>query len=188
VGLKPTKPFSAEGMRIDPPVSVPIAPAAMPSVTETAAPDDDPPGMRPAARSKAFFGVPMTTQKHITSSRKTPAAPLPLNLHGTDPAKRVALATASTTPKIEPRSNPHSPAAPFPLPPPRFRALALFGRRPSQRVDRPSSRRPKTLYEVSRQELLRWSRALLPYFLSKEGCLQAKFLHSGRDGPFAWPR
>jgi hypothetical protein len=58
VGLKPTKPFSAEGMRIDPPVSVPIAPAAMPSVTETAAPDDDPPGMRPAARSKAFFGVP----------------------------------------------------------------------------------------------------------------------------------
>jgi hypothetical protein len=44
----------------------------------------------------------MTTQKHITSSRKTPAAPLPLNLHGTDPAKRVALATASTTPKIEP--------------------------------------------------------------------------------------
>jgi hypothetical protein len=44
----------------------------------------------------------MTTQKHITSSRKTPAALLPLNLHGTDPAKRVALATASTTPKIEP--------------------------------------------------------------------------------------
>src|SRR5437016_4672343 len=27
---------------------------------------------------------------------------------------------------------------------PRFRALALFGRRPPQRVDRPSSRRPKT--------------------------------------------
>jgi hypothetical protein len=30
----------------------------MPSVTETAAPDDEPPGMRPVARSKAFFGVP----------------------------------------------------------------------------------------------------------------------------------
>src|SRR5207247_6189683 len=27
---------------------------------------------------------------------------------------------------------------------PRFRALALFGRRPQQRVDRPSSRQPKT--------------------------------------------
>jgi hypothetical protein len=44
----------------------------------------------------------MTTQKHITSSRKTPAAPLPLDAHGTDPAKRGALATTSTTPKIEP--------------------------------------------------------------------------------------
>jgi exodeoxyribonuclease V alpha subunit len=29
----------------------------------------------------------------------------------------------------------------------------------------------KTLYEVSRQELLRWPRAFLPYFLSKEGSL-----------------
>jgi len=40
--------------------------------------------------------------KHITSSPKTPAAPSSLNAHGTDPAQRVALATASTTPKIEP--------------------------------------------------------------------------------------
>jgi hypothetical protein len=45
-------------MRIDPPVSVPIAAAAIPSVTEIAGPDDEPPGMRPVARSKAFFGVP----------------------------------------------------------------------------------------------------------------------------------
>jgi hypothetical protein len=44
----------------------------------------------------------MTTQKHITSSRKTPAAPFPLDAPGTDPAKRLALVTASTTPKIEP--------------------------------------------------------------------------------------
>src|SRR6185503_952000 len=29
---------------------------------------------------------------------------------------------------------------------PRFRALAVFGRRPQQRMDRPSSRQPKTLY------------------------------------------
>ena len=33
VGLKPTRPFNAAGMRIDPPVSLPIARAAMPSVT-----------------------------------------------------------------------------------------------------------------------------------------------------------
>ena len=58
VGLKPAIPHSAEGMRTEPPVSVPIAPAAMPSVTETAAPDDEPPGMRAAARSYGLSGVP----------------------------------------------------------------------------------------------------------------------------------
>src|SRR5215471_10010679 len=35
-------------------------------------------------------------------------------------------------------------APPNPYPSPRFRALALFGRRPSRRVDSLSSRRPKT--------------------------------------------
>src|ERR1700726_4330051 len=52
--------------------------------------------------------------------------------------------TAPTSPSPNPRRNPHSargtPATPFP----RFRAWALFGRRPPQRVARPSSRRPKT--------------------------------------------
>ena len=58
VGLKPVRPQSAAGIRTEPPVSVPIAAAAMPSLTETAAPDDEPPGMRPAARSNGFSGVP----------------------------------------------------------------------------------------------------------------------------------
>src|SRR5215475_8392930 len=53
-------------------------------------------------RSQHKAAPAMTTQKHITSSPKTPAAPSSLNAHGTDPAQRVALATASTTPKIEP--------------------------------------------------------------------------------------
>jgi len=44
---------------------------------------------------------PTTAQKHITSPRKTPAAPVPLNAHGTHPAKTRPLATAFTTPKIE---------------------------------------------------------------------------------------
>jgi hypothetical protein len=65
VGLKPTRPFNAAGMRIDPPVSLPIARAAMPSVTEIAALDDEPPGMRPVARSKAFFGVPYGHFVHV---------------------------------------------------------------------------------------------------------------------------
>ena len=51
VGLKPTMPHSAAGIRHEPPVSVPSPANAMPSVTDTAAPDDEPPGMRAALRS-----------------------------------------------------------------------------------------------------------------------------------------
>ena len=51
VGLKPTIPQSAAGIRHEPPVSVPSPAAAMPSVTETTAPDDEPPGIRAALRS-----------------------------------------------------------------------------------------------------------------------------------------
>ena len=51
VGLKPTMPQSAAGIRHEPPVSVPSAPSAMPSVTDTAAPEDEPPGMRVDLRS-----------------------------------------------------------------------------------------------------------------------------------------
>ena len=46
VGLKPVRPHSADGMRIEPPVSVPSATAAMPSATDAAAPDDEPPAIR----------------------------------------------------------------------------------------------------------------------------------------------
>ena len=51
VGLNPTTPHSAAGMRHEPPVSVPRPAAAMPSAIATAAPEDEPPGMRPVARS-----------------------------------------------------------------------------------------------------------------------------------------
>jgi len=55
-GLKPTSPQNAAGMRVDPPVSVPIAISHMPSATATAPPDVEPPGTR--ARSAGFPGVP----------------------------------------------------------------------------------------------------------------------------------
>ena len=59
VGLKPVSPHSADGMRTEPPVSEPMPTTAMPSVTDTAAPLDEPPGMRPPSlRSHGFFGVP----------------------------------------------------------------------------------------------------------------------------------
>ena len=45
-GLRPTTPQAAAGMRIDPPVSVPIEARPMPSATATAEPPLDPPGDR----------------------------------------------------------------------------------------------------------------------------------------------
>ncbi|MNN59413.1 hypothetical protein D3C81_1745260 [compost metagenome] len=59
VGLKPVIPHSAAGMRIEPPVSLPSAATASPSATDTAAPDDEPPGMRGVPGSLAgLAGVP----------------------------------------------------------------------------------------------------------------------------------
>ena len=46
VGLNPTAPERADGMRIEPPVSLPMAISAMPSTSETTAPEEDPPGAR----------------------------------------------------------------------------------------------------------------------------------------------
>lgn len=56
LGLKPTMPHSAAGMRVEPPVSEPMAIAHMPSATATAPPEVEPPGMR--ARSAGLPGVP----------------------------------------------------------------------------------------------------------------------------------
>ncbi len=46
VALSPTVPHAAEGMRIDPPVSVPSAPKHMPAASAAAAPPLDPPADR----------------------------------------------------------------------------------------------------------------------------------------------
>ncbi len=58
VFLKPTMPHSAAGMRIEPPVSEPRPMKAAPVATDTAAPDDEPPGMRGTAASAGLAGVP----------------------------------------------------------------------------------------------------------------------------------
>ena len=58
VFLKPTMPFSAAGMRIEPPVSEPRPMKAAPLATEIAAPDDEPPGMRGVPASLTLAGVP----------------------------------------------------------------------------------------------------------------------------------
>ena len=44
VGLMPTMPVKAAGWRIEPPVSVPVTPGAIPAATAAAEPPDEPPG------------------------------------------------------------------------------------------------------------------------------------------------
>ncbi|WP_156396347.1 hypothetical protein [Noviherbaspirillum sp. Root189] len=51
-------PHKAAGMRIEPPVSEPMAATHKPVATETAAPDDEPPGMRATVLSAGLTGVP----------------------------------------------------------------------------------------------------------------------------------
>ncbi len=58
VFLKPTTPHRAAGMRIEPPVSEPSPTKAAPVATETAAPEEEPPGMRGVAGSAGLAGVP----------------------------------------------------------------------------------------------------------------------------------
>src|SRR6185437_655151 len=56
LGLKPTSPQIAAGIRVEPPVSLPIEMSHMPSAAATTAPDDEPPGTR--LRSAGLPGVP----------------------------------------------------------------------------------------------------------------------------------
>src|SRR2546430_1879065 len=49
VGFRPTSPQTADGIRIDPPVSVPMDAKHIPSATDAADPPDEPPGDRLAS-------------------------------------------------------------------------------------------------------------------------------------------
>jgi hypothetical protein len=56
LGFHPTMPQSAAGIRVEPPVSEPMAISHIPSATATAPPEVEPPGTR--ARSNGLPGVP----------------------------------------------------------------------------------------------------------------------------------
>jgi hypothetical protein len=58
VVLWPTIPFRAAGMRMLPPVSLPMAKPASPAPMATPEPDDEPPGHRWVDRSQGLRGVP----------------------------------------------------------------------------------------------------------------------------------
>src|SRR5207244_6544766 len=49
VGLKPTTPQQAAGIRIEPPESLPSAASARPAASAAAEPPDEPPAIRPGA-------------------------------------------------------------------------------------------------------------------------------------------
>src|SRR5690625_7878022 len=54
VGLKPVSPQKAAGMRMDPPVSVPIATVQISSATDTPAPDAEPPERKSGVQGKGL--------------------------------------------------------------------------------------------------------------------------------------
>src|SRR5262249_62304445 len=94
LGLKPTIPHKAAGMRVEPPVSLPMAISHRRSATATAPPDVEPPGTR--ARSAGFPGVP-----------KCGLAPTPEHAN----SLMVGLATITAPPARSRRTTGGAPAA-----------------------------------------------------------------------------
>src|SRR5256885_13984285 len=64
VGLSPTTPQQAAGSRIEPPVSLPMAPATRPAATPPAQPLDEPPQARAGRR-----GVPPAPRRALAPHR-----------------------------------------------------------------------------------------------------------------------
>ena len=60
VGFSPTMPQKTAGARVDPPVSEPMVAADMPSLIDTALPEEEPPATRPpsTSRSHGLRGLP----------------------------------------------------------------------------------------------------------------------------------
>src|SRR5262249_58158165 len=56
VGLSPTSPHSLDGMRMDPPPSLPCAAGTMPLATAAADPPEDPPAERPGSQGLRAAG------------------------------------------------------------------------------------------------------------------------------------
>ena len=60
VTFRPTSPLKAEGMRTEPPVSLPMPAGASRAATATPVPLDEPPGVRWVLRSQGFHGAPIS--------------------------------------------------------------------------------------------------------------------------------
>ena len=60
-GLKPTVPQADDGMRIEPPISVPVARVVKPAASAAPAPPDEPPG--PYSRFHGLWVVPQIRER-----------------------------------------------------------------------------------------------------------------------------
>ena len=93
VPLKPTKPHKAAGTRMEPPVSEPRPATARPKATDTAAPDEEPPGMRATCASHGFTGVPWCGL--MPTPEKANSVMLVLPIRAAPAARKRATAGAS---------------------------------------------------------------------------------------------
>ena len=60
VTFRPTRPLKAEGMRTEPPVSLPMPAGVSRAATATPVPLEEPPGTRWVLRSQGFHGAPIS--------------------------------------------------------------------------------------------------------------------------------
>lgn len=104
VGLSPDSPQSADGMRIDPPPSDPVASGTMPAAMAAAVPPDDPPGER-----SVFHGLRVAPNGALLVSAFQPCSGVFVLPSTTQPAARKratcvesSAAGASSTCSAEP--------------------------------------------------------------------------------------
>ncbi|MFK4385606.1 hypothetical protein ABIA40_005014 [Bradyrhizobium sp. USDA 223] len=92
VGLNPTAPDSEAGIRIEPPVSLPMAMSAMPPIADTTAPAEEPPGMR--VRSRGLAGIPSCGFVPNAEKANSVICVLPMTMA---PAARNRLTTSASS-------------------------------------------------------------------------------------------
>src|SRR6266576_317766 len=95
VGLNPTTPQQAAGMRIEPPESVPRAASTSPSASAAAEPPDDPPAIRPGATG--FGTVPKCGFSDVTPYANSCRFVLPTFAYPLDSARRTDSAVVDGT-------------------------------------------------------------------------------------------
>src|SRR6266850_4961298 len=95
VGFRPTSPQTADGIRIDPPVSVPIEAKHIPSATDAADPPDEPPGDR--LGSIGCRAGPYADSSFVVPNANSCRFVLPMN---TAPASRSRAIDDASRPEI----------------------------------------------------------------------------------------